>query len=158
MTGMTVIVKTITRWTAAMIFLYGIYMLAYGHLSVGGGFAGGVILACAYIIVTLAFGHDDALHALPKVVANKLDSLGALAFLALAVVGMLTGNVFFSDWLREMYPGKDFHLFSAGIIPLANIAIALKVCMSLFLIFFILGSLRLIEKGDRMDFSSEEVD
>ena len=158
MTGMTVIVKTITRWTAGLIFLYGVYMTAYGHLGPGGGFAGGVILACAYILVVLSYGQKQALHVLPKSVASRLDSIGALAFLALAIVGMTGGGVFFANWLQELSPGKPFHVFNGGIIPLANVAIAVKVCMSLFLVFFVLASMRLIRKGQQMDFRSEEVD
>ncbi|NIA07115.1 MAG: hypothetical protein GWP14_05690 [Actinobacteria bacterium] len=157
MTGMTVIVKTITRWTAALIFLYGAYLVLYGHLSVGGGFAGGIILACSYVIMILAYGGKETIHALPKAVAARLDSIGALAFLILASLGMF-GGFFFSNWIRDIWPGQQFRVFSAGIIPLANIAIALKVCVSLFLIFFILASLRMTRKGDKIEFRSEEVD
>ena len=158
MTGMTVIVKTITRWTANLIFLYGIYLTAYGHLSPGGGFAGGVILSCAYILVVLSHGREQALHVLPKSVASRLDSVGALAFLALALVGMTSGGVFFANWIQDKYPGDAFHVFNGGIIPLANIAIAIKVCMSLFLVFFILASMRLFRKAEQIEFRSEEVD
>ena len=159
MTGMTVIVKTITRWTAALIFVYGVYMVAYGHLSVGGGFAGGVILACSYVIMVLAYGGKETIHALPKNIAARLDSVAALAFLALAFVGMFVGSgFFFSNWLRALWRGQDFHVFSAGIIPLANVAIAVKVCVSLFLIFFILASLRMTRKGQVIEFHSEEED
>ena len=158
MTGMTVIVKTITRWTAALIFLYGAYMVLYGHLSVGGGFAGGIILACSYVIMILAYGGKETIHALPKAIASRLDSVAAVAFLLLAVFGMFLGGSFFSNWVRDIWRGEDFHVFSAGIIPLANIAIALKVCVSLFLIFFILASLRMTRKGKEIEFHSEEVD
>lgn len=157
MTGMTVIVKTITRWTAALIFLYGVYLVVYGHLSVGGGFAGGVILACSFVIMVLAYGGKETIHALPKTIAARLDSVAALAFLILALIGMF-GGFFFSNWLRDIWPGEDFHVFSAGIIPLANVAIALKVCVSLFLIFFILASLRMVRKGQEIEFHSEEED
>ena len=158
MTGMTVIVKTVTRWTAALIFLYGAYLVAYGHLGPGGGFAGGVILACAYILITLAYGGERALRVLPRAVASRLDSFGALAFLALALVGMVTGGLFFTNWLQNLSPGDDFRVFNGGIIPLANVAIAIKVCMSLFLVFFILASVRMFGKDEQIDFRSEEVD
>ena len=158
MTGMTVIVKTITRWTAALIFLYGAYLVAYGHLSPGGGFAGGVILACSYILIILAYGSEQGLHLMPRRIASSLDSLGALAFLALALAGMIGGGAFFTNWLQKQYPGTAFRVFNGGIIPLANIAIAVKVCMSLFLVFFILASVRLSPKGDQIEFTSKEVD
>ncbi len=158
MTGMTVIVKTVTRWTAALIFLYGAYVVAYGHLSPGGGFAGGVILACSYIIMVLAHGRQAALSKLPKAVASRLDSVGALAFLVLALAGMIGGGLFFTNWLQNLSPGTGFRVFNAGIIPLANVAIAIKVCMSLFLVFFILASVRMLGKGEQTELRCDEVD
>ena len=40
--GMSLIVKTITRLTVGLIILYGIYIVLHGHVSPGGGFAGGI--------------------------------------------------------------------------------------------------------------------
>ena len=158
MTGMTVIVKTVTRWTAALIFLYGAYLVAYGHLGPGGGFAGGVILACAYVIVMLAFGKEEAQRDMPHQVVAKLDSVGALLFLALALGGLLLFDVFFLDWVLKLCPGgEQYRLFSGGIIPLANIAIAVKVFSALFLVFTILATMRGIRDKDQ-EFQSDEVD
>ena len=47
--GMTIIVKTITRFTVWLIFLYGLYIIIHGHLSPGGGFAGGVIISLSFL-------------------------------------------------------------------------------------------------------------
>ena len=44
--GMTSIVKTVVRFTMGIIIIFGAYIVIYGHLTPGGGFAGGVILAC----------------------------------------------------------------------------------------------------------------
>ncbi|MBU3958757.1 MAG: hypothetical protein KKE91_02725, partial [Candidatus Omnitrophica bacterium] len=54
--GMTLIVKTITRLTVGLILLYGIYIVLHGHLTPGGGFAGGVIIALSFVHLMLAFG------------------------------------------------------------------------------------------------------
>ena len=40
MKGMTVIVKTIASWVKVLIILFGIYIILFGHLTPGGGFAG----------------------------------------------------------------------------------------------------------------------
>jgi len=55
MSGMTVIVKTVSSWVKVLIFLFGIYIILFGHLTPGGGFAGGVILASSYVLLMLAF-------------------------------------------------------------------------------------------------------
>jgi len=57
--GMSVIVKTITRLTVGLILLYGIYILSHGHLSPGGGFAGGVIVALSFVHLMLAYDADE---------------------------------------------------------------------------------------------------
>jgi len=130
-TGMTLIVKTITRLTVGLILLYGIYIVLHGHLTPGGGFPGGVIIALSFIHLMLAFGKDTALKRLNQLRASILESLGAIMFLGIAISGFL-GGYFFLNFIKR---GEAFNLFSAGIIPLCNIAICFKVGAGLFLIF-----------------------
>ena len=141
--GMTLIVKTITQWIKGFILLFGIYIVLYGHISPGGGFAGGVIVACAFVLITLAFGKDVALKKMSKTVASEFDSVGALMFLFVAWLGIYFGGTFFINYIQKNSPGQDFYLFSAGVIPLYNIAIAIKVGTSLFMVFIILSALRI---------------
>lgn len=132
--GMTLIVKTITRLTIGLILLYGFYITLHGHVSPGGGFAGGVIVALSFIHLVLAFGREEALKRLPKKVISIFESMGAILFLSIALLGFI-GGYFFLDWLNK---GQFFRLFSAGAIPLSNIAIAIKVSFGLFGIFLVL--------------------
>ncbi len=129
--GMTLIVKTITRLTVGLILLYGIYIVTHGHLSPGGGFPGGVIIALSFVHLMLAFGKDLALKKLSQGVASFFESFGAIMFLTIALLGSVGGYFFFNFVLK----GKPFNLFSAGIIPLCNIAICLKVGAGLFAVF-----------------------
>ena len=137
--GMSVIVKTVTRLTVGLILLYGIYILLHGHVSPGGGFAGGVIIALSFIHLMLAYGKDVALKKFPKGVTSFFESLGAISFLAIALLG-LTGGYFFLNFLSK---GTPFKLFSGGIIPLCNIAISFKVGAGLFAIFVALVLLKI---------------
>lgn len=148
MKGMTVIVKTVTRWVKVFIFLYGVYIILTGHLGPGGGFAGGVIIACSYILLTLAYGRQFALKRLSTRVAHHLDSSSALLFLAVSLLGLGYGGVFFANFLQQRYPGVPFRLLSAGTILISNIAIGLKVAASLFLAFAILSILRITVASD----------
>ena len=132
--GMTLIVKTITRLTVGLILLYGIYIVLHGHVSPGGGFAGGVIIALSFIHLMLAFGKETALKKLNEVRTSILESLGALMFLIIAILGFSEGY-FFYNFIKK---GEPFNLFSAGIIPLCNIAICFKVGAGLFAIFVVL--------------------
>jgi len=134
--GMTLIVKTVTRLTVGLILLFGIYIVLHGHITPGGGFAGGVIIALSFIHLMLAFGKDKALKKLSEAKTSALESIGALLFLGIALVGLLVGGSFFFNVFVQK--GEPFSLFSAGIIPLANIAIAIKVGVGLFSIFIVL--------------------
>lgn len=146
---MTTIVQTTTRWVQAFIFLFGWNIVLFGHLTPGGGFAGGVIVACAFVLITLAYGGEVVLQRLGKTAAGSLDSFGALLFLLIAWLGVMWGGSFFVNYLHRNFPGHDFRLFSAGIIPLCNVAIAFKVGASLFLVFLILASTRsVVSKQD----------
>ncbi len=138
MKGMTVIVKTISSWVKVLIFLFGIYIVIFGHLTPGGGFAGGVILAASYVLLMLAFGRDFAEENLSLGWASKLDCIGALIFIAIALFGLCFGaGSFFYNFIQQQYLADKetaLKLVSAGTIPLSNIAIGLKVGTSLFLV------------------------
>jgi multicomponent Na+:H+ antiporter subunit B len=144
-TGMSIIVKTITRLTVGLILLFGIYIILHGHLSPGGGFAGGVIVALSFVHLMLAFGKDVAASKVSKNLASNLESLGALMFLTVAILGFLGGSFF----LNVLPKGTPFRLFSAGTIILSNIAIGIKVGVGLFSIFLALVILERIKKEDQ---------
>jgi len=132
--GMTLIVKTITRLTVGLILLYGIYIVLHGHLTPGGGFAGGVIIALSFIHLMLAYGKETALRKMSKSAAGFFESFGAMLFIAIALLGF-TGGYFFYNFLSR---GEKFAFFSAGTIPLSNIAICLKVGAGLVAVFIAL--------------------
>jgi multisubunit Na+/H+ antiporter MnhB subunit len=133
--GMTLIVKTIGRLVINFIILFGVYIILYGHITPGGGFPGGVIVATAFILIMLAYGRDTALRKFGDTTASLLDNFGALSFLVIGLLGFL-GGYFFINFLS---PGTPFDLFSAGTIPLSNIAIGLKVSASLYAVFMALA-------------------
>lgn len=145
-TGMSLIVKRITRITVSLIFLFGVYIVLHGHLTPGGGFAGGVIIALSFIHLVLAFGKDVALKRITQATVSIVESFGGLMFLGIALLG-LAGGYFFLNVLAK---GKPFDLFSSGIIILCNIAIFFKVGAGLFAIFLALAIFRLPvkEKGE----------
>ena len=91
MKGMSLIVKKVAQLMTGFIFLYGIYIMVHGHLTPGGGFAGGAILAGAYILQILAFGRDP-LHLKKKETGASLsESIAILLVLMMAVAGFFIG-------------------------------------------------------------------
>ena len=85
--GMSMIVQTVARWLKGLILMFGIYLVLYGHLTPGGGFGGGVTIACAFILVTLAAGRREGQNVFSRQAAARLDSAGLLIFLLLGWLG-----------------------------------------------------------------------
>ena len=142
MRGMTLIVKAITRLMTGFITVFGIYLVVYGHVTPGGGFSGGVILACAFILLTLAFGKDFSLRIFSRKQASVWDSVGAVLFLLFAVLGLVFSNMFFRNFIT---PAEPFHLWrGGGTILYNNIFIGIKVSACLFGVFI---ALILFRKG-----------
>lgn len=143
--GMSFIVKTVSHWLKPFILLFGIYVIIYGHLTPGGGFSGGIIVACAFILVMLAEGKRVAMQDLSEKVASKLDCVGALIFYGVGLIGLLLGGAFLINFF-PLSPDSHFKLFSSGIIPICNIGVGLKVGASLFLVFACLAVLRVVPR------------
>jgi len=136
MKGMTVIVKKTTQILAGMIFLYGSYIIVHGHLTPGGGFAGGVMLAGAFILITLAYGSDFLNLKREEAGSTATENGSVLIVILLSVAGLLLGaKVFFLNFLPKGTLGE---LISAGVIPLYNVFIGIEVASSIFIIFLAL--------------------
>jgi len=142
-TGMSMTVKTVTRWLKGPILLFGIYLVVYGHITPGGGFGGGVVIASAFILIMLATGERAGLGMFSKAAASKLDSIGLLIFLALGWLGTWwAGGYFFGNFMATS-EASQFTVLSGGIIPMANLALGLKVASVLFLVFTILTAFQI---------------
>ena len=82
---MTIIVKTVTRFTLGFILLYGIYIALNGHVMPGGGFAGGVIVALSFVHVMLAYGKEVALERLHSGTLRLVICAAAMVFLVVVL-------------------------------------------------------------------------
>jgi multicomponent Na+:H+ antiporter subunit B len=129
--GMTLIVKTVTRLTVGLILIYGIYIILQGHVSPGGGFAGGVILALSFIHLMLAFGKDAVIGKLSQRRGLTLSCLGGAAFLFLAALGFLGRGC--------PCKGKGyFAVLHKVFCPVSELSVALMMGASLLVIFLAL--------------------
>ena len=122
--GMTFIVKTVTRLTLGFILLYGIYIATSGHLSPGGGFAGGVIIALAFVHMTLAFGKDAALKRLRSGILRIIIGIAGLVFLGMVMAP---------------FPGGRACAGNEIIIPLCEMVIVGFGIFAIFIALVLLG-------------------
>ena len=133
---MTLIVKKVTQLIVGLIFLYGIYIVTHGHLTPGGGFAGGAVIAGAFVLLVLAYGSDILKLRKREEGSSVVESTGIFIFLVLAFTALFIGTrIFFTNYLPKGITGE---LISAGVIPLYNIAVGIEVAAALFTIFLAL--------------------
>ena len=135
MKGMTVIVKKVTEIMCGFIFLFGIYIILHGHLTPGGGFAGGAVIAGSFILLILAFGSEFLALKKEESGSSILESSAILAFLIVAAMLIGGTGIFFVNFLPK---GTIGNLISAGVIPIYNIAIGMEVAAALLTIFLAL--------------------
>jgi multicomponent Na+:H+ antiporter subunit B len=119
----TNLVEVVASKLGPIILLFGLYVMLYGHISPGGGFQGGVIVASA--IVFLALGTEVKTKLTNSVVLSRIE---AFSFISLILV--TTYVVFFTDGFFSSI-ATDSPFVSASIIILLNIIIGLKVGTSL---------------------------
>jgi len=104
-----------------LIILFGMYVIIHGHLSPGGGFQGGVVIASAYLLMFLAKNDDLTLN---HRLMGLIEALSGAGFVLIGMLGLLLVDRAFDNFLGLGTLGK---LLSGGIIPLIYIFVGLKV-------------------------------
>ena len=123
------IIRTVCKLVIPIILMFGIYILLNGHLSPGGGFSGGAIMASALIIYALVWGGERASRAIPAK-ALRIIVLCALGFYACSkTYSFFTG----ANHLHSIIsPGTPGRILSAGLILPLNVAVGSVVCCTMY--------------------------
>jgi multicomponent Na+:H+ antiporter subunit B len=117
---------------AAALLVLGLYVVAHGPITPGGGFQGGVVLACAFALAYLAGDYHAYRGLTPIPAIDFVEGAGAGGYGVIGVVSLLLGSAF----LHNFGPlGTAGTLASAGSIPFLNLASALEVSAAFVLIF-----------------------
>ncbi len=111
--------------------LVGCYVIAHGHLSPGGGFQGGVVLATGMHLAYLAGDYRVLERLRPSSLLDIAESGAVAGFLAVGLIGMgLTGS-FLDNWVPL---GTFGDLLSAGTVPILNGLVGIEVGAALVLL------------------------
>jgi multicomponent Na+:H+ antiporter subunit B len=110
----------------------GIYVIVHGHLTPGGGFQGGVVLASAFVLVHVAGRYLILKRVRPMPLVEITEAGGAAGFVLIGLGGIIAGSTFLFNFLPLGEPGT---LLSAGMIPLLNISVGLEVAGAVVLLF-----------------------
>lgn len=127
----TSIVKNISNILLPFIQVFGLYVMIFGHISPGGGFAGGSILGASFIMYRFINGGEKADQ------RYKFNYMLSLACSALVIYGLLKGSVFISAFLgihSFIGTGVPGTILSGGFILPLNILVGLVVAITFYFI------------------------
>lgn len=121
----SLVLRTGCRFLFPMIILFGSYIFIHGHLTPGGGFQGGAIVASGYLLVYLACRG----RRVSRFWSGSIETAGGLVFVLIGIAGLTAaGHYFLSNFMPR---GTLYKLFSGGIIPVIYVAVGLKVGIEL---------------------------
>ena len=113
-------------------FLIGLWIVAFGFVTPGGGFQGGVVLAGAALLVLLVSSYGDWEPIGSEHVLDPLEGLGAGGFVIVGLAALISGLPFLTNLLGPGIPGT---LQSGGSAVFVNWATALEVAAALLVLF-----------------------
>ena len=115
------LLTTGSRLLTPLILLLGAYVFVNGHLTPGGGFQGGAILASGVLLLLLA----DPLRHFSHGLISAVESIAGVFYVAIGLAGLVWAGGFLDNRILPL--GDLGALFSAGVIPVIYSLIGLKV-------------------------------
>ena len=113
-------------------FLVGLWIVAFGFITPGGGFQGGVALASAVVMLFVAVGYRPWARLAKETVLDPIEGLGAGGFVVVGLAALASGLPFLANFWG---PGVAGTLRSGGSAPLVNWAAGIEVCAAMLVLF-----------------------
>lgn len=114
------ILKHGARLVFGIMVVFAVYVFTHGHLTPGGGFPGGSIIAAAVLLLYLSDNDFRIRLGAFKVAEGVAGSV----YVIIGLLGLALGGYFLYNFLPT---GTVGDLFSAGVIPIVYVFIGLKV-------------------------------
>ncbi|MGV3635221.1 MAG: hydrogen gas-evolving membrane-bound hydrogenase subunit E [Pseudorhodoplanes sp.] len=115
------IVRTATQILVPLIAIFAAYIIMNGHISAGGGFQGGAVIASAVLLLLLA----NPSQQLNTAFLSITESLAGVLFVLVGVAGLIAAGGFLDN--RVLPLGAFGAFFSAGAIPVLSVLLGIKV-------------------------------
>lgn len=90
----SLIIQRVARIMIPFMQLYGLYVVAHGHHSPGGGFQGGVIIGSSFILVGLSYNVQTVVKRMNEKLNILLANAGVLVFAGIGTLCILLGGNF----------------------------------------------------------------
>ena len=129
---------------------FGLYVVIHGHLTPGGGFQGGAVMATGSALLLVAHSYEDITGRLRKTALKICEAVGLMLFLLAGLSGLFKGLPFMANWMATT--GKLFgtpvafgpnpgDLNTAGLLPLLNVGVGIEVFggLTIILLYMLSG-------------------
>lgn len=133
-----IILNEVATRVVPMICAFGIYVIFNGHLSPGGGFAGGTVIGAALAMFSVVFGLRATFSIVPQNLLIVLTSLGPLWYACCGLYGLFAGHEFLANSNAGVSMGQPGALVSSGIIPLITLGVGASVAITVVVLFSML--------------------
>ncbi|MDQ7782521.1 MAG: MnhB domain-containing protein [Desulfomonilaceae bacterium] len=141
------IIEKVCRYMIPFIQLFGLYVIAHGHHSPGGGFQGGVILGAAIILLSVSHNLRTALKRMREKTGALCSALGVFIFAGTGALCLALGyNYLDYRALAALLPGGPIMARSHGML-LVEIGVGVAVMGTMVWIFKNLASLGRYDEG-----------
>jgi energy-converting hydrogenase B subunit I len=148
------IVRTVGNQLIVFILIFGLYVIAHGQLTPGGGFQGGAVIVSGVVMLLAAFNSKELKKSLRESRLSIMESSGALIFAALAFAGvattffynLLVGTPIFGHVPPTGPNAGD--IWTGGVVPLMNLAVGIKVVAGLSAVVL---AMALFSSGEEME-------
>lgn len=109
-----------------------LWLIAYGYVTPGGGFQGGVALASAVLLVWVATSYQHYRRIAREEVLDAVEGFAAAAFVAVGLVGLGLTAAYLGNFLPLGTAGT---LASSGTIGLLNLIAGIEVAAAVLLLY-----------------------
>lgn len=82
------VVRTTCRMIIPFVQVFGLYVIAHGHYSPGGGFQGGVILGASFVLFAIGFDLRSAIKQMGERITAFMCALGVLIYAGTGILCM----------------------------------------------------------------------
>jgi multicomponent Na+:H+ antiporter subunit B len=125
-------VRAIGLSLVGTMIVVGLYVVAHGYLTPGGGFQGGVVLASGLVLLYAAGRYRAYRAATPEPLVELGESVGAGGYAAVGLAALIAGAAYLENIVDH---GTTGTLAAGGTIAMLNAAAALAVAAALVLLF-----------------------
>src|ERR671930_53268 len=115
-----------------LIVVVGLYLVAHGYLTPGGGFQGGVALAAGAVLLYAAGRYRAYREASPQSLLELAEGTGAGAYASVGIAALIAGSLYLQNIVQL---GTTRSLSSGGTISILNAAAGLEVAAAVVLLF-----------------------